>query len=127
MSTNTKRYRSVADELPEFIRDTSEIVALILEEQLGLDELEASDVGRQVAERIAREYAGEILYIPKSQHVIAERDREICHAYDGQNRDAICRKFELSIPRFYAIIQKGTRNGWITQPEQGQFDLSSRP
>lgn len=122
----SKRYHSVAEELPEFIRDTADIASeIILTELDSTDVAAAENLGRAIAEGIAKAYAGELLYVPKMKHLVAERHRRICAAYDGTNRDEICRQFKIKRHLFYKIINKGVRQGWIVHPQQSLFDERS--
>ncbi len=77
----------------------------ILREEVGLHEPFASQIAEAVMRGLRRRRGGDSLYVPKSGSRAA-RDAAVLQAFDGRNRDAVCRRFGISRSTFYEILQR---------------------
>ena len=51
------------------------------------------------------EFGGDALYVPKSEPRTA-RDAAVVQAFDGRNRNSVCRRFGISRSTFYEIMKR---------------------
>ena len=77
----------------------------ILWEEVGLHEPFASQIAEAVMRGLRRRRGGDSLYVPKSGSRAA-RDAAVLQAFDGRNRDAVCRRFGISRSTFYEILAR---------------------
>lgn len=82
----------------------------ILRERVGYHERYASQIAEDILQGLQERYGGDDLYIPKSVSR-AVRDAAVLDAFDGRNRDEVCRKFGISVRTFYNILDRGRRRG----------------
>lgn len=88
----------------------------ILREEVGLHEPFASQIAEAVMRGLRRRRGGDSLYVPKYGSRVV-RDAAVVQAFDGRNRDAVCRRFEISRSTFYEIL---ARRRPVARVETGQ-------
>lgn len=109
MSSSYIRYSSKG---PELLIDMVENMAEMLATQGGLSQPVASELAVAIANQMAKNWGGRLIYFPKGTwnggeltcFQIDERNLQIEREYNGTNRDEICAKFNVSPGRLYQII-----------------------
>lgn len=75
-----------------------------LVEQLGVVELQAREVMREIAHNLARHYGGQFMYVPKDQEfALTKRDMEIYEELGSGNVHEVAAKWGLTERQVYAI------------------------
>lgn len=91
---------------PELLADLGEHTAAILCEKVGLDGDEATQVARELVDRMRLIWGGQLLYFPKGDSMeIAERDLEMWADFTGDNQAALAKKYKLSIQQVYKRLR----------------------
>lgn len=78
-------------------------------DRAGLPEQSATAIVEEVFEALFNEFGGERLYFcrePKSR--IAERDAGVLAEFNGRNKQAICRRYDISERTLYRILHRRT-------------------
>ena len=78
-------------------------LARILQERVGYNERYAAQIAEDILLGLQEHYGGDELYIPKRLPRVI-RDRAVREAFNGTNRDEICKAFAISRRTFYNII-----------------------
>lgn len=109
------------DRYPEILADLRDQAAAIATRH-GLPVPDAKALGAELAEAIRADWRGQIIYIPKGAAYDTDtRADQIYERYDGRNREALIREYDLSISNFYTIINRGRQRA-ITR-RQRDLDL----
>ncbi|MDF0606666.1 DNA-binding protein [Neisseriaceae bacterium TC5R-5] len=109
---------------PELLVDLAQHVAVILAESLGLDEVKAEQVGRDIANRMAAHWGGQNIYFPMGlSYKLSQRDRQIYDEFNGTNHSDLARKYGVSLQWVYKIV-KAVRQEEIARRQGGLFDDS---
>lgn len=91
---------------PEILIDLRDSLTELLIES-GAAPLQAKDLAFAAAERIRKRWAGLAVYIPKGRDwELDQRDREIFRRFDGTNKHALCREFEITEQRLYQVVAR---------------------
>lgn len=80
----------------------------ILRERIGYNERYASQIAEDILLGLRDRYGGDELYIPKTANRLA-RDAAVLTAFDGRNRDEVCRTYGISRTTFYEILARARR------------------
>lgn len=75
----------------------------ILREETGLHESLASQIAEAVLRGLCRRRGPGVVYVPKGIGPTVSAD-QIRAAYNGQNRDDVCKRFGISRATFYRAI-----------------------
>lgn len=71
-----------------------------------MDEAQAKDFGRRVADMLAEDWGGSSVYIPKNlASRFRRRDALLYREFTGQNVQELAQKYGLTQQRVYAIIK----------------------
>jgi Mor family transcriptional regulator len=90
---------------PELLMDICEHSTAILTDMGGLDPKQAKDLGNAIAVKMANLWGGQMIYFPKGAWMeLARRDLEIYREFDGTNRAALMKKYNVSRTRLYEIV-----------------------
>lgn len=99
MDINLDKYPPVLLDIVETVRDM--LVAA------GADQVKANDIAFAAAEKIRFKWGGTNPYVSKGQEFeLDRRDREMWRRYNGTNRLALCREYEITEQRFYQIMRR---------------------
>lgn len=79
----------------------------IVREEIGFNELFASQIADAIIRGMRVKLGGMQIYIAAPSK--AERNASIRKDFTGNNRDEICRKYEISRTQFYEIIGARTK------------------
>ncbi len=91
---------------PELLIDLSDHVAAALVELAQIDQTAASQLGREIAERMAAVWGGQNIYFPQGMSMrLAQRDRQIYSEFTGANHSDLARKYGVSIQWIYKIVK----------------------
>lgn len=87
----------------------ADLVSKVADElkQKGITPETAEEIGNSVAKRIAREWGGCNLYIPRGLlWGIDERDLEIFEKFDGSNHFELAKEYGLSVQWIYQLVNR---------------------
>ena len=96
---------------PEFLLDLVHNSADVLREA-GLPPESIKEIAIKIAMRQAEQWGGRQIYFPKGTWngrgplclKLDERDWKIYHEYVGTNREEVCSRHGISVPRLYQIL-----------------------
>jgi Mor family transcriptional regulator len=118
---NRKLYRRHG---PELLTDLAQSIAAFLQELIELDQERSVHVGEEIANRVARHWGGQLIYVPIGIVKMSERDMAIWNEFDGRNHSDLARKHGVSLQWIYKIV-KDMRQAEMARrqhnlfPEQG--------
>lgn len=101
MSANLERVAA-------FMRDLAEIAARVVQEELGLPQERAVELGLRISRDACDEHRGELIYVPAGLALhLDERDQAMYEAYIAWSRDitAVARQFKVSVQTAYKRIR----------------------
>ncbi len=91
----------IQPELIEELRD--KLREFFIEE--GIEEPAARRIAFRASEMVRLDFGGQTVYFPKGRSIEpSERDLAIYRRFNGDNRNQLCREFNLSTSRLYQII-----------------------
>lgn len=91
---------------PELLVDMIQHVSVALAELVNMDESQAKQVAREIADRMATHWGGQIIYFPKGlSYKLSHRDREIYERFNGNNHSDLVREYGVSLQWIYKIIK----------------------
>ncbi|MBN4667879.1 DNA-binding protein [Pandoraea nosoerga] len=91
---------------PELLVDLAEQCVLVLLESAGLDADKATQVGREIADRMAAHWGGQNIYFPMGlSYKLSQRDRQIYDDFNGANHSELARKYGVSLQWIYKIVK----------------------
>lgn len=106
---------------PELLVDLAEQCALALKESAGLADEKATQVGREIADRMAAHWGGQNIYFPMGlSYKLSQRDRQIFDDFTGANHSELARKYGVSLQWIYKIV-KTVRQEEITRRQGDMF------
>lgn len=76
-----------------------------IREQIGVCEAEASRMATGVMAKIRGQFGGTEVYIPKRPPRQVQ-DAAVMEAFDGSNREEVCRRFGIGRRTFYDILAR---------------------
>ena len=118
----------MAERYAELLDDVAAKVANMARCGLPLmDEAQAKDFGRRVADMLAEEWGGSSVYIPKNlASRFRRRDARLYREFTGQNVQELAQKYGLTQQRVYAIIKaERARRACAQLTFPGPFELFS--
>lgn len=85
----------------------------------GLDDEVAEQIGFAVADRLAENWGGQLINIPKNHlYKLAQRDLEIYNKFNGRNYAALAREYKMGVRGMYKLIERvHKRESARTQPD----------
>lgn len=90
----------------ELLDDVASKVANMARCVPAVEETEARELGRRVADMLAEDWGGSNIYIPKNLAPrFRRRDAELYRAFTGHNIEELARKYGLTQQRVYSIIK----------------------
>jgi Mor family transcriptional regulator len=91
---------------PELLSDLAAQCAEALGELLGLDAERGEQVGREIADRMAAHWGGQVIYFPKGLfYKLSQRDLCIFDEFNGTNHSDLALKYGVSLQWVYKIIK----------------------
>jgi len=98
--------KALKSKAPELLNDLRDHVCIAVQELLSSTPEQATQVGREVADRMAAHWGGQQLYFPMGLSIrISERDRQLYKEFNGTNQSDLARKYECSLQWVYKIIR----------------------
>lgn len=92
---------------PEVLTDLASHVEKELVDKHEVTKEQAKQIGIDVAIRISKAWAGEVIYIPRAlSFVLSERDWKIWHEFNGLNHRELARKYGVSMQWVYQIVKR---------------------
>jgi Mor family transcriptional regulator len=114
----SKEFRSKG---PELLLDLAQHIANALTELAGMDQDQAEQLGREIADRMAAHWGGQNIYFPMGLSFrLSQRDRAIYHEFNGHNHSDLARKYRVSLQWIYKIV-KAVRAEEIAQRQGDMF------
>ncbi|MFQ1022770.1 Mor transcription activator family protein [Avibacterium paragallinarum] len=105
---------------PEVLADLAAHVEQELINRYEMPEEQAKQAGVDVAMRISRAWAGEIIYIPRALLLaLSERDLKIWREFNGVNHRELARKYGVSMQWVYQIVKRMQKE----EIDRRQFDM----
>ena len=89
----------------EMLNDLGATVAGLLKEKLGIPDAQAQEIGTAAALRLARDWSGVTIYIPRGL-VIDEKHWAIYSEYNGENVKDLALRYRISEVWCYNIIKR---------------------
>ena len=90
----------------ELLDDVASKVANMARCVPAVEETEARELGRRVADMLAEDWGGSNIYIPKNlASRFRRRDAELYRGFTGHNVQALAQKYGLTQQRVYSIIK----------------------
>jgi Mor family transcriptional regulator len=90
----------------ELLMDLRDHVADILNKKAHLPDGVAKNIAQEVAARIADNWGGQLLYVPKDLATkMSTRNAEIMDAFTGDNITYLVKRFDLSRQTVYRILR----------------------
>lgn len=91
---------------PEILVDLRDNLTEILT-AAGAEPVKAKEFAAAAAEKIRKKWQGLAVYIPKGRDwELSQRDLEIYRRFNGDNRHALCREYEITEQRLYQIVAR---------------------
>ena len=91
---------------PELLVDMIQHVTVALGELTEMDDSRAKQVAREIADRMAAHWGGQIIYFPKGlSYKLSHRDREIYDKFNGKNHSELVMEYGISLQWLYKIIK----------------------
>ncbi len=87
----------------DFLSDIRESSMLLMLEN-DVPEKQAAEITESLVKNMRESWGGLLIYFKKTVD-LTDRNYEIYNKYNGQNRDAICREYDISIQRLYQIVR----------------------
>lgn len=81
----------------------------IIRERIGMNERYASQLAEDILRGLQERYGGDEVYVPKMLGR-ATRDAAVLAAFNGSNRDDVCRRFGIGRRTFYDILARSREN-----------------
>lgn len=95
---------------PEVLADLAKHIEFELIEKHAFATDNAKQIGVEIAQRIAHNWGGEVIYIPRNLVLLLnERDMKIFNEFNGHNHRALARKYNVSMQWIYAIVKRITK------------------
>lgn len=105
---------------PEILLDLAEHTRVMLVQKHQFDDEKAKQIGIELAQCIAENWGGEVIYIPKALLIaLSERDLAIWQAFNGTNHRELARKYNVSMQWVYQIVKKVQKE----EVAKRQFDM----
>lgn len=90
----------------ELLVDLASHCGKTLVNALHIDEEQAFQIGREVAEQMASHWGGQNVYFPMGlTYKLSQRDRQIYADFTGNNHSDLVRKYGVSLQWVYKIIR----------------------
>lgn len=94
------------DKIPELLSDLSSHASAVAVQMLDIPKDVAEHLGLEIARKMAENWGGQHIYIPKGVSMVAsQRDVLIYAEFNGRNHADLARKYHLSIIWIYKIIR----------------------
>ncbi|KWZ43775.1 DNA-binding protein [Burkholderia savannae] len=107
---------------PELLVDLAQHVAHTLTELANIDAVQAEQLGREIADRMAMHWGGQNIYFPMgASYRLSQRDRQIFDEFRGDNHGELARKYGVSLQWVYKII-KAVRREEIAARQSDLFE-----
>ncbi|MBS9777612.1 MAG: DNA-binding protein [Gammaproteobacteria bacterium] len=107
---------------PEILVDLAGVASRIAIESLDMDKDIAEEFGIDVAVSMAKNWAGQQLYIPSNlKFNLSMRDRQIWDEFNGFNQNQLAKKYGISVPWVYKIIKR-TREAIHKESQPSLFE-----
>lgn len=107
MNKNNVELETFEAKAPEILTDLAAHIQEVLVQKYQMSQDEAKQAGADVAIRISRAWAGEIIYIPRALLLeLSERDLKIWHEFNGFNHRELARKYGVSMQWVYQIVKR---------------------
>lgn len=91
---------------PELLVDLANQCGKVIAESLNVDPDKAFQVGKEVAEHMAKHWGGSGIYFPMGMtYKLSQRDRQIYSEFKGNNHFELAKKYEVSVIWIYKIIR----------------------
>ena len=117
-TANQKQHRSQG---PELLIDLAQNIAHALAELIELDKERAEHVGQEIANRMAGNWGGQLIYFPIGTAIkLSARDLAIWNDFTGQNHSELARKYGVSLQWIYKIV-KAMRQTDLARRQGGLF------
>lgn len=95
---------------PRRLIELLDIIVACLQRLHRHDSEAAHAEARNITLALANYFGGEQIYIPRGKELErALRDKAIWNDYDGRNHNELARRYKLSIPQIYNIIESQRR------------------
>lgn len=103
MSENQHNRRSQG---PELLVDLAHTISVALSELIELDKERGDHVGQEVANRMAGNWGGQLIYFPIGTSIkLCARDLAIWNDFNGNNHSDLARKYGVSLQWIYKIVK----------------------
>lgn len=94
-----------ASNYPEILQDLKSNITQVANQE-GVNDETARTIAHIVAETLRKNWGGMQIYICKGhEYELSQRDLNILNEFTGRNHHALCRKYNMSLQRLYAIIK----------------------
>ncbi|MEH8031548.1 Mor transcription activator family protein [Gallibacterium anatis] len=108
------------DKAPEILLDLAEHAREILVKKHRFENDKAKQIGIELAQCIAENWGGEVIYIPKALLIaLSERDLAIWQEFNGNNYRDLARKYNVSMQWVYQIVKRVQKE----EVAKRQFDM----
>ena len=108
------------EKAPDVLADLAKHIETELARTGKVEQEEAKHIGIEIAQTIAKNWGGELIYIPRNLVLLlSERDRKIFNEFDGSNHRELARKYQVSMQWVYKIVKKVTKE----EIAKRQFDM----
>lgn len=108
------------DKAPEILLDLAEHTRELLVQKCQFEDSQAKQIGVELAQCIAENWGGEVIYIPKALLIaLSERDLAIWRDFNGSNQRELARKYGVSMQWVYQIVKKVQKE----EVAKRQFDI----
>lgn len=92
----------------ELVADMQAHAVAVLQKYFIADAAQLELAARDLAQRMADNWGGQIIYFPKNYGGrLGARDAEIYRAFDGTNQSQLAKQYGLSVQQIYKIIKQG--------------------
>ncbi len=107
MSNRGQKYRMKSSALLEHV---VAVGRKLLTERAGIEEEAATELARDLAHELARQFGGQLFYFPLDlAGTLSRRDRELFARFNGTNHEELARASGLSVQHIYKIVEQVRR------------------
>ncbi|MDD0823738.1 Mor transcription activator family protein [Mannheimia sp. AT1] len=111
------------EKAPEVLTDLAKHIEVELEEKHQFTPEQAKQVGIDIAQRIAQNWGGEVIYIPRNLLMaLNERDMKIYEEFNGNNHRELARKYNVSMQWVYKIVKKVHKDE-VARRQMSMFEM----
>lgn len=91
----------------DLLSDLAAKVAQALAEKAGIAIQDAEEIGIDIAEAVAKDWGGQVIYVPKNlAYDVSKKHLEIYGKFTGHNHAELASEYNMAMPTVYRILRR---------------------